>query len=232
MKSLFIASEVRSGSTFAAEVLSYTINKWIGEEFWDLTQEKYSSLEDISSAKDIYKIYKDSWTNKLGFTCAKIMCAALSIINREAMKDKILYDYFYGERSYWIIIKRRDKISQAVSLAYARNDGIYHSYSEHTNSIGTSVSMGEVDAALKAILVSDTYLEAFQTQPKNWIEWHYEDILNNKMAFVRDAFDLISLDYDERQEVADINLKRLSGTEKDRTVINFKQWFLQNYHRT
>lgn len=232
MKNLFIASEVRSGSTFAAELLAYTINNWLGQEFWDLAQEKYSSLDDRSKPEDIQEISNKIWINRIGFRSAKIMCDALSVICREASRDDAIYDSFYGEESYWIIIKRKDTISQAVSLAYARADGVYHSYEGHVEPRAKPVSMGEVDCALKAVLASNTYLDVFRSMPKRSIQWYYEDILDDNLAFVKDVMSFIGIDHGDHLDVAAVKLARTASSEKAITKDEFKRWLLKNFHKT
>lgn len=231
MKNLFIASEVRSGSTFAAELLSYTIHDRTNHEFWDLSQEKYSSLNDDSNYKDIMDISEKIWINGVGFRCAKIMCNALSIISREASNNRFIDDYFFGENSYWIIIQRKDTLAQAVSLAYAQKDGLYHFYSEDFQNKAV-VSMADVDRAVKSILLSDIYLQSFQTMPKNVIQWNYEDIVSNNLSFVNDVLEKTKIGCGKDAHVHPVKLRKTASDEKIITKQKFQQWLVQNFHAT
>lgn len=127
-KFLFMASEVRSGSTFFAKLISSSFHKSYGEEFWDLSRELLSTLKDSSTRDEMLSITRNLYLNKSGYRSCKIMCAQLSIISREARKDQEIKDIFFGGNTYWIVFRRKNKIKQAISLAMARKSNIYHSY--------------------------------------------------------------------------------------------------------
>ena len=94
-KLLVIASEVRSGSTFLAEILSYTFNKLFGFEFWDLTKEHFNTINDSSSIEDILSIYDNIWVNQFNFKSSKLMCSSISVLNRESKISEYLKNVLF-----------------------------------------------------------------------------------------------------------------------------------------
>jgi len=154
IKTLFIASEVRSGSTYIAESLAYELESNFGFRMWDLAKEHFSFLDDCSSPDDIVKTWSGLYLDPSGFASAKIMCKGLSVLHRHASSAQDVQQAFFGESAYWIVVRRRDRIKQAVSLAIAIKTGAYHHYgnAEEAPDNGATVSNAEIDSALDMII--------------------------------------------------------------------------------
>ena len=237
-KTLFLASDVRSGSTYIAESLAYFFDKQFGYSFYDLTKEHLSQVNDFSSEKEIMEIYNALFLDKSGWASSKLMCASLSIIVRESRRSISVQSAFFGQAAFWIIVRRRDKIKQAVSLAMASKSGLYHYYGDGEKSLDNKYQIGkqEIQDALKKIELSDTYLTIFKQliPDTQYIEIFYEDFLDNEFKFINKVCQLFGFG-----NLADadgyVNLAKLRPTateKKFRYAEEFKFWFLENYHPT
>ncbi|WP_176050565.1 Stf0 family sulfotransferase [Burkholderia sp. BCC1644] len=235
-KTLYIASEVRSGSTFIAESISYYLNERFGYEFWDLAQERFSGLHAESTADEIIGIQSNLYLNPEGWASSKIMCKALSIIKRESANSDAVKDAFFGQNAYWIVIRRKNKIQQAISLAMAKKSGLYHYYGDPNDAPDNNISSDsvEIEEALKSILLSDIYLESFASAlPQDRrIEISYEEFLSDKIENINKLNMLCNFPPNE-EATHEFNLAKIKQTaqsEKQIAHAKFVDWFLENYY--
>jgi LPS sulfotransferase NodH len=237
-KTLLLASEVRSGSTYIAESIAYHFEKKAEYYFHGTSQEKFSHLVDCATATDIMEIYNTLYLDKSGWASSKIMCAALSIITRESRRSNEVHSAFFGDATFWIIVRRRDRVKQAVSLALARKSGLYHYYENATESpdVNYQLDIQEIRDALSAIELSDTYLNTFKQSltEGQYVEIFYEDFLKNEVKFINQVGDLTGI-----TNIADpdtyVSLAKLRPTAtqlKSDYAESFKYWLLENYHPT
>jgi hypothetical protein len=232
---LFIASEVRSGSTYIAEAIAYHFQNSFGYSLFDLTKEHFADLNDQSTAGEILGIYDSLYQDQRGWVACKIMCPALSIILRESRKSEHVYESLFGAHSHWIIVRRRSKIEQAVSLAFARRTGNWHSYgADDASSELLEVRPKDVEDALRAILLSDTYLEALAgfipDQRKSVV--HYEDFLASPLPFIARLSGVLRLPNvgDQVTYVDGTKIRRNAIARKHSAVVEFSSWLTENYH--
>lgn len=233
MKHFFLASEVRSGSTYASELCAYSLKESHGLEIWDLSKEHFSHLHDGSRATDVRDVLNQLWTDPHGYRSSKLMCAELSIICRESDTAADINEIFFGSEAYWIVVRRRDLLSQAISLAFARKDGIFHAYEssvEHARA--EDLQEADVEAALRALSLSDVYLDVFSRRPQNCISWYYEDIESNPKEFLEIIIQFLGLVSVNNVNIANIKISRTASMEKDVVKENFSSWFLKNFHAT
>jgi LPS sulfotransferase NodH/transposase-like protein len=234
-KALIIATEVRSGSTFIAESIAYHFNGATSCGFFDLTKEHFGYLNAKSSSGEILAKFKSLYTNQCGWAATKILCAALSIIVREARKDEALKQEFFGPNTYWVIVRRRRKVLQAVSLAYAKRTGDWHVYAPEEGSGNKPVvQFNDTEEALRAILLSDTFLETFSNLIANdrKIEVYYEDFLEQPDALISRLYDLLGVDRPAEglQYKNETKLIPTAVEAKRQSVSDFHHWFLENYY--
>src|SRR4051794_25695333 len=104
-KCLFIASEVRCGSTFIAETIAYELNKSFGFELWDLAKEHFSFLDENATPKQALEPRPCLHLAISGFVAAKILCKGLSQLHRLAQLSSKVREAFFGDRDYWIILR-------------------------------------------------------------------------------------------------------------------------------
>ena len=232
---LFIASEVRSGSTYIAEAIAYHFHNVYGYSLFDLTKEHFAKLNERSTSDEVLRIYDSLYLDPRGWAACKIMCQSLSIILRESRKSESVNHSFFGANSHWIIVRRRSKIEQAVSLAFARESGIWHSYAVDDSGLEAPiVRPNDVEDALRAILLSDTYLEAlagFIPENKKWV-LHYEDFLASPSSFIERLYPILAPSHmgDQVAYVDETKIRRNAFAAKHRAVAEFGSWLTENYH--
>ena len=234
-KALIIASEVRSGSTFVAESIAYHFHGLFGDVLFDLTREHFAHLSNKSSHAEILTKFNSLYLGHQGWVATKIMCAALSIIVREARKADALRQTLFGPHAHWIIVRRRMKVRQAVSLAYARKTGDWHVYSnEQTGMPKPSVTLGETEQALRSVLLSDIYLETFANSIANdkKIEVFYEDFLSEPLPLIEHVYDVLGLARPDGgvKYVDETKIRREATSQKRQSGSDFNGWLLENYH--
>lgn len=231
---LFIASEVRSGSTYVAESLAYSFSSSYNVDFWDAGKELFSGLNDYSSGMEIMQLLSKIGQNSLGMRCAKIMCSSLSIICREAKKDPVLQEIFFGEDARWIVIRRKDRIKQAVSLATALASNNWHYYSDPESAPDhqTSVASSAVYDALKMVVLSDDYLENFSRVVARGTVIFYEDFVQNELTSLKEVIEKLALPLDASALIlGEPKLQQTAKVAKKVSEEAFRRYFLENYHK-
>jgi LPS sulfotransferase NodH len=234
-KALIIASEVRSGSTFIAESIAYHFEGIFGDVLFNLTKEHFADLSETASHTEILEKFNSQYSGHQGWVATKIMTAALSIIVREARTAESLRQAIFGSNVHWIIVRRRMKVRQAVSLAYARKTGDWHVYSTaQTGAHDAGVTLWETQDALRSILLSDTYLETFANSiaSDQRIEVFYEDFLSQPSSLIEHVYDVLGLarpdggvEYVDRTKIRQEATRQKRHSESD-----FNAWLLENHH--
>jgi hypothetical protein len=232
IRRIFIASEVRSGSTIFAETLAYSLHASYTVQFWDLAKEHFNSINDFSNYQDILDIDDKLWANEWKCKVSKIMCASLSVITREARNNAEIAQRFFGNDTIWIVLKRRDVLAQAISLAYARKSGIYHAYDANAVDDGVGeVSNAEIMDSLRAINLSTLYLDNYFSQYEKSISLYYEDFLDKKGETLTELLTKLALPCDPGQlELAEGKLIPTQSADKEESYTRFKEFFVENYH--
>lgn len=233
-KVLFIASEVRSGSTYFAESLTYELNQNLGFAMWPLAEERFSHLGESSTPEDILETWKGLYLDRNGFAASKIMCKALSVIQRSARESDDVRQAFFGENTYWIVVRRRDRIKQAVSLAMSIKSGVYHHYGDEEDSPdkGLIVTNAEIELALRMISLSDIYLDAFSSTlaESRLVSCFYEDFMADEVSWLNRVHAMCGFPPIERGSyVNQAKLKPTAEGTKRTTYEKYRQWFLTNY---
>lgn len=234
-KALIIASEVRSGSTFVAESIAYHFDEIFGNVLFDLTREHFAHLSHRSSHAEILTKFNSLYLGHQGWVASKIMCASLSIMVREARKAEALRETLFGQHVHWIIVRRRMRARQAVSLAYARKTGDWHVYStEQTGPHKPNATVAETENALRSVLLSDIFLEAFTNLIANdkKIEVFYEDFLSDPLPLIEHVYDVLGLTRPEGgvKYVDRTKIRQQATSQKLQTESEFNDWFLENYY--
>lgn len=230
---VFVASEVRSGSTYVAELISYSLHASGGGEVWDLTKEQFRHLDDRSLPEDVTATLSALSLSPEQFRSSKVMCSALSVLVRCARSDAGLRDTVFGPRAKWIVVRRRNRIRQAVSLAVARKTNRYHVYCAEEGESHVDVSLGEIEDALRAVIMSDCYLESFLALPHVATQVFYEDVMADPAGSTRRALNDLGLLTDrarftfrDAKLVPDRRLQKLALEE------SFRHLLLENNHTT
>jgi LPS sulfotransferase NodH len=233
-KSLFIASEVRCGSTFIAETLAYELNQNLGFQFWDLAQERFSDLDDHSTAEDALRAWRELYLDGSGFVASKIMCKALSVLHRLARQSEAVREAFFGEDAHWIVLRRNDRVEQAVSLALASKTQTYHFYDDPAVAPDRDATLtpDEVDWAFKAVALSDVYLEVFaKTAPiERKLAFEYHEFLDDQVGCLNRVHELCGFKRLHAPSYVNLSkIRRTGGAVKRQASEAFKAWFLENH---
>jgi hypothetical protein len=229
-KRIFLASEARCGSTYLAEKIAYSVFDSYGIELWDLAQEHFSSINFRSKIDDIRHIASNLWTNKLGYQCCKIMCPQISIITKVAKTNPDLKEIFFGSTTKWIILRRKDRIRQAASLAHAQKTGQFHVY-DCSQSKASDMSHEEIRTALDSVIYSDEYLRIFGEKIDNSSEYFYEDLLKNEKNTFIDVIKYLNLPIDiSKLAISPAKIKRTEDSIKKKLSDSYSDFFLENYY--
>ena len=234
-RTLFIVSEVRSGSTYVAETLAYELNDALGYDLWQLLQEPFQELNERSTPQHALSILERLHLDRSGFAGAKVLCKHMAILLRLATACPALRNALLGPDAYWIVVRRADRVEQAVSLAAARKSGVYHFYDDPQTAADRDVSleMDEIQSALAAIALSDLYLELLTTQlPANrTLSLKYEDLLIDQVGALQCIHDLCGFPpLDAGRYLNGAKIRPTAQETKRRASAEYKDWLLANYN--
>jgi hypothetical protein len=230
-KSLFIASEVRCGSTFVAETIAYELHRSCGYGLWDLAKEKFSFVDANTNADEVLHAWSWLYLDSCGFVSSKLMCKALSFIYRRAQESDHLREAFFGENAFWIVVRRRDRIEQAVSLALALKTQTFHHYGDPrpTPDDTAELTLKEMDWALKAVSLSDIYLQAFDASlpRERTLSVDYNDFLADEAGYLEKIHALCGFPpFEAADYVNESKLKPTGRHVKQFHSEQFRRWFL------
>ena len=234
VRNLFIASEVRSGSTWVGELLAYFMAQHGMPVAFGLTQETFRELDQTSTAEQACRLFDALWRDPTGLATAKLQCASLSLVYREAQQSPELMRRFFGPDTAWIVLRRKDTLRQAVSLSAARQSQRYHHYGDAQAEADLGVGHEQTDDALAAILRSDLFLATFaeRNPSARVLACDYGTIRRQPQEFLRAAFRLCDWDFPQDPGPADLTkLKPWADRSKARATEEFGQWLLCNYAR-
>jgi transposase-like protein len=233
-RTLIMASGVRSGSTFIAESIAYHFHAAAGMMLFDLTKEHLDSINDKSRAPEILRRLQALWTNAEGWAATKIMCGSLSVMTRESLRKSELKTALFGPGTYWIIVRRRDRIRRAVSLACAKRSGAWHVYEEGHATDSGMPTVVESRAALEEILLDDIYLEVLSDNipPERRTDVIYEDFLSNPTPVIDRLHTVLGVAKASGvMPFRDLTKIRPSDSnQKRKAVAEFKDWIKENHH--
>lgn len=232
-RTLFILSDVRCGSTYAAELLSYNAYERLGLELWDLAREHFQPLTDESERRDLRALYDRLWMNPQGWRSAMVKCAHLSIINKLAYHDAEITKLFFGPDVHWILIRRKDFIARAISLSIARMTGQYHEYSDKsTDHELRELNIEAINTSLVDISLSDIFLSACVSKFNNFREFLYEDIIVDERGFINSVgeFAFGRKILGSNDEIIRPKILRTHSAEKALQRNEFVNYFIRNFH--
>jgi LPS sulfotransferase NodH len=230
-KCIFIASEVRCGSTFVAETVAYELNKSGGYGLWGLAKEKFSFVEAHTGADEMLNAWSALYLDAHGVASSKLMCRAISFIYARAQDSEDVREAFFGENAYWIVVRRQDRIEQAVSLALALKTKTFHHYGdpETAEDNTAELSLEEMDWALKAVSLTDIYLQAFAASlPKDRVlSINYNDFVADEAGYLEKIHNLCGFPpFNRANYVNESKIKKTGRNVKQFYVEQFREWFL------
>lgn len=232
VKALFMASEVRSGSTYIAETISYSLFQSYGIECWDLALEKFSALAEDRRPALAKSILTGIFISQGGFRCAKLMVKDIVGLLNAVDEDPSLAESFLSDECAWIIVRRRNKFRQAVSLAYAQTSRVYHHYSDSGEPADQNVVIApeEVMPHYGAIAVSDDYLGLLANVLPRCHTVFYEDFMENPRACLTVLLKELDIPVDiENLKIGDPKLVVTQNDKKVALEDQFKKYFLSNF---
>ncbi len=233
-KLLLLASEVRSGSTYLAETIAYALHERCGLALWDLAQEHLSRLGEDAQPDEALQVAQSLYLDASGFAATKLMCKAVSVINKLAAQSEPVRETFFGDHAFWIVLRRRDRLKQAVSLAMAEKSGVYHHYGDAEDAADRDIQLepAEIEAALRAVCLSDVFLEGFAAAlpAPRVVSLYYEDFLRQEAAWLNRINAMCGFPaLDVASHAGRAKLQPTAQREKQAALEAFRSWFLQNY---
>lgn len=232
MKYLFLASEVRSGSTLGAALIANYYSKTVGSEFFDLTRERFNQISIASTAEDMRQVCDLSHVDRSGIRCSKIMVEQISLARKFAETDPHLEERFFGDETRWIVIRRKNRIRQAVSLAFAKKDGRFHSYDgDSLSDAEEQPSIKDVEASFNSTLRSDIFLDVFsQSLGDRGISFFYEDLVRDVPSFLTQVVEFLGFGPVEKDimTLKLVNLRVDSNERKEALSQEFATWLLRH----
>jgi hypothetical protein len=157
------------------------------EMFSDL---KYNQ-DDCLSENFFARLYVDP----LGYRYSKITFGDLMEMTSRSRNNPHTRHTLFGSETCWIILRRRNRIRQAVSLAYADSSKIYHYYgdSEQSDDQNSIVTNENIFENLQRIKFSDDYLDNL----RNFLTCHftlfYEDYIGKELETIKKLYKVLIL---------------------------------------
>jgi LPS sulfotransferase NodH len=232
MKALWMAAEVRSGSTFIAETLAYSFSESFGVECWTLAQENFAPLNDDSRPEIARALLENIPDNQVGFRSSKLMVKDLGALFRAMDADIALREEFFADDCGWIVVRRRNKVRQAVSAALAAASGSYHYYGGLGPDPDSAVDlpMELVKEAMVGICLSDDYLAVLATRLPRSITIYYEDFLADPAGSLKAIINQLHIPVDvERLQIARPKITPTSQRRKADIEQAFADYFLRAF---
>lgn len=239
-KNIFLASEVRSGSTLLGELIAYNLKRQTGYDYLDLTREHFASTksetDDIEVVSNFEKLRQMHGNDSIMLT--KLQCKELSVLHQKSTNNNDIKDILYGESSYWIYIIREDTLSQAASLAIARSTDKWHEYDDADGvNLPCDVQVSDIYKALKDLNLSNVFLKCHHkyTQKRSLanIFITYEELLESPSHFIDNITDLLAykrLGMSDKQTLELACLKKQDQKLKKDLIEEFSADFLSFYN--
>lgn len=232
MKALFIASEVRSGSTYAAEAIAYSFAESFGVECWGLAHEKFAVLNGDCQPAKVRAILNELFINQAGFRCSKLMVKDLTVIFRAIDEDETIAEDFLSSSCAWIIVRKKNKFRQAVSLSYAEASGVYHNYTAEDSAPDYNISISPQDVKRRylALAASDDYLSLFATKARRSVTIFHEDFVEDPLSTIKHIISSLNLPFDSQAvEYSTPKITPTAQTGKRQLEKDFREYFLRNF---
>jgi hypothetical protein len=232
---LFLASEVRCCSTFVAESIAYELHEYFGLEMWDLARETFGDIDDDTDSGEWLSRWRGLFLDPAsGFVASKFMCRSLSFLHRVAARTPAVSEAFFGPNAYWIVLRRRDRLEQAVSLAAARKSGAFHHYGDpdQAGDRDVELTLEEMDAALKSVALSDIYLQTFAESlpPERVTQLFYRDFVADEVASLNRIHAMCGFPPPPVERYRNgSKLARTGQDAKRRAREQLRDWFLANH---
>ncbi len=233
-KCLFIVSEARGGSTYLAETLAYDLNETLGFQLWDLAKEYFRGLDEDTTADDVLQIWGALFLDRSCFVSAKMLCFSASHLCRLARVSPAVREAFFGPNAYWIVLRRENRIDQAVSLALARKTSVFHFYGDPDASPDRDVKLRprEVLNALSSVMMSDVMLEIFAQSlaPENALSLTYEQFRADELGWINRIRSMCGwAERDPQTFVNRAKVQRTGREAKEKAKQRFLDYLLTNY---
>lgn len=231
MRLLLLASEVRSGSTYIAETLAYSFAQSYGIECWGLAKEQFASIALNRNPLLLNEIFNGMYINQAGFRTSKLMVKDIVGLINIFDNDRSLYDEFFSDSCAWLIVRRRNKLRQAVSLAFAEQSGVWHHYDvdELTNDSRLTLAPSDVRPYYNSVIASDDFLDLFSEQLVRKYTVYYEDFRENPSSVAMEIINKLGIPVDPMSFIfSSPKLVPTSQLEKVELERDFRRYFLRN----
>ena len=180
-KCLFLASEVRCGSTFVAETFAYDLHAELGGEFWDLAKEHFADVDESTPAEAVLRTWGALFLDRSGFVACKFLCKSLAHIAGWRRRRQPCARRSSGRRRIGSCCgERTGSIKPSASPWRARRGSTtIIPQPKPRRTPAPNWRPREIYEALAAVAASDVYLEVFAQQlaPERAISLTYEQFV-------------------------------------------------------
>ncbi|MBY0255917.1 MAG: hypothetical protein K2X54_31800 [Methylobacterium organophilum] len=201
-------------------------------DFWPLTKEGFASILEDPSHGVADNMLHCMYKNNVGYRSSMIKIGHLAAIFTSIGADREVRQKFFGDNSSWLIVRRRNLIRQAISLAYASRSGLYHYYGDADQAEDRNINISPADVMphFKSIVASDAYLNVLERRLARHHTVFYEDFVEDPEFHVREIMRNLSLPGDLGQLV--LGKPKLIPTaqdEKRMMELEFEELLLSGY---
>lgn len=222
MANVFICFTNRCGSNFFAEVLESTSFFPSSGEFFNWEAIIKNSKQQNLQSLDEFCLFLIRQRQKNNFFISKVGYQQLFMLSKYGQIPNII------NNPKFIWIRRRDVISQAVSLVIADQTKKWTSYHSPTEEITPVYKMDSILLSVSNIIQAntmfETYLRMFNAE---YLEIIYEDFCSQTLDHMREICSFVQQDFKMP------NLKKIK-TKVQRNSINkeFKEKFLSDLNKS
>ena len=227
---LFLATEVRSGSTYICELIIELWKQSFNVDFSDLYTPAFRDCED-SNNDQLIDIFENIKENNVGWKSSKIYTPELFHLLKRSSNCDELKEHLFGDKSYWIICTRTNVFAQAVSIAYAKKKSEWHVYDKDHKSKDIPITNQEILEAYKSVLNCNQFIESASYLIKNSLIVNYESMRFSEELMLNNITNFVPFKRDEDAAYIypkNLNLKITDKDNKKKSLEEFKKYFALN----
>ncbi|MGK7895727.1 MAG: Stf0 family sulfotransferase [Xenococcus sp. (in: cyanobacteria)] len=236
----FIAMEVRSGSNLMCQYLSNNGFGNAGEYFQNINSEQLSPIicknldldpEKVEPYVFFERLLKKHSSNGIFGSKFTIYQYIFMLSKYEELSQQQKQSLFKISNVKWIWLRRRDKLSQAISLFRAINSDQWVSFEEPKERKIPEYDRSQIDENLAMLLRSDFLWELFfNTHSLRPYSVFYEDFIKSPASIISEITKHICAETDKKPiaKPEDVILSSKYEVQRDEHSKKFRDMFVHN----